>query len=74
MKECLRVAVAAVAALGIIYLLYQYLAAPRAFTVVHPPVLHVLKEEYNVWPPFISRLPHSQVFLHQYLSLLSGQY
>ncbi|XP_045115229.1 uncharacterized protein LOC123506904 isoform X3 [Portunus trituberculatus] len=63
MKECLRVAVAAVAALGIIYLLYQYLAAPRAFTVVHPPVLHVLREEYSVWPPFIGRLPHSQHYI-----------
>ena len=64
MRECFRVGVATGTALAIIYLLYHLLTVQRAVRVVPTPILHVLKEEYTVWPPFNARLPHKQVCIH----------
>lgn len=57
MKEGQCVLVAALA-LGLIYLLFRYFAVSQAVPVVSVSPLRVLREEYTIWPAFISKLPH----------------
>lgn len=62
MKEGQCVLVAALA-LGLIYLLFRYFAVPQAVPVVSVSPMHVLREEYTIWPAFTSKLPHIPVLI-----------
>lgn len=62
MKEGQCMLVAALA-LGLIYLLFRYFAVPQAVPVVSVSPLRVLREEYTIWPVFMSKLPHIPVLI-----------